>query len=68
MNIFTQAKGYCPEQNSEYSITVNFAEVHFSQQTGYKKLSYHCEYAAAHGCTVHGSNGLDCPLFRNAQA
>lgn len=61
--------GYCPEQDRTYSIAVDFAELHMlgCSDPQYKKLGYLCEYYCDHGCKSCGSNGADCPLFKEAQ-
>ena len=62
-------KGYCPEQDEDYWISVEYYESRFlgDPNTYYKKLGFRCRYAQNYGCESCGASGGDCPLFKTAQ-
>lgn len=58
--------GYCSETETIETIDVTFTKVNFLGGSGYKATSYYCCRNSEDNCNSNGSNGLNCPLFREA--
>lgn len=56
-----EVTGYCPEQDYEYTINVNYHPVSTLGISGYKKGNFSCGYTIRNTC-----NQITCPIFKNA--
>ena len=64
-----KSTGYCPTQDTEYTVTVKFTEVKTlgQKQTQYKKTPHYCEYADENECLHMHSGNPFCPIVMNAK-
>lgn len=64
-----QITGYCPEQEDEYTITVNFIkDNHPRVGVFYRKESFKCEFVLeTRKCKTCGTGFKNCPIYRSAQ-
>ncbi|MBV4447434.1 MAG: hypothetical protein LKF87_03765 [Clostridium tyrobutyricum] len=59
--ITEEVTGYCPEQDCEHTINVNYHLVSVLGASGYKKGAYKCSYMVRNTCTQK-----ICPILKNA--
>ena len=53
--------GYCPKQNKEYEVCVNYVDASNMNRTIYIKGLGECDYASRYGCEIH-----PCPIMESA--
>ena len=62
MNRTFAFKGYCPEQDKEYAISVNYLDASTMTENKLIRGTAKCTYAISHGC-----NQIDtCPILKSA--
>lgn len=65
MGIRKTVCGFCPEQDDEAEIQVDFTEVPIAGiGMQHVKTGYLCSYAQNHQCDAAGKSGKDCPLYK----
>lgn len=59
--ITKRISGYCPEQDCEYTVNINYHPILTLAINGYKKGNFSCGYTIRNTC-----NQNTCPIFKNA--
>lgn len=57
-----QVSGYCPAQQSDYSISVSYIDASTLEKRQYVKGTFRCE----HNLFSDKCNGNSCPIYKNA--